>query len=149
MTDKDYKNSLIDLLARIPNYFNQKSITESMRLIKVLDNLGFNTCQSSRKFSTRPCIQQRGKHIYCIRNLFSLNKIATSQILELCVHCSIGDYVDNMEYSNKAKLSFDELNNITNELKATKAKFSLRGLQLKDEIKNYARTTYSLIKNML
>ncbi|CAI2383880.1 unnamed protein product [Moneuplotes crassus] len=149
-TDRVYKSSLIDLLEKLPKYFNKAPENESVKYINSLDNLiNQHLNKVEKNMKSKMTNKDKEDYFLFVRDYLIRKQITTGTILEMWATTKFGDSKDKMIQSNVIKFDFDQLDLVLSKLKASKEKFSLKGYDLKCDIKVYARVCYVVIKKIL
>jgi len=150
INDSDYKESLIDLLTKVPKYFNKKPQSESMKYINALENLiGQHLNRFEKAKKKKLSLKDKEYYFLYIRDFLVRNKVTSGTLLEIWVQNSIGDSVEKINQSNTVKFDFDKLNMIINQLKETKIKTTLKNYNFKGDKKQYTCICYTIIKELL
>lgn len=148
--DKAYKNSLINLLEKLPSYFSKPDDNEAIKYINALDNLVHQNINKLEK-ATRKKLRESEREDYFIfvRNYLYEKGINSGKILKVWINTSYGDTKEKMAESNNVTFNFDKLKIALEQLKASKAKFTLKGYELEAPVAIYGSIAYTVIKGML
>ncbi|CAI2387571.1 unnamed protein product [Moneuplotes crassus] len=148
--NKNYKNSLVELLEKIPKYFNKTGDNNVIKFMNGLENLvnqHLNKFQKSSKIALS--ISERKNYFFFVRNFLHKHKIIECEILNLWVTTHHGDTEEKIKDSYTVKIDFGKIDTAFAKLKQTTSKFSLKGHQLVDNIHTYGSICHATVKNLI
>ncbi|CAI2387524.1 unnamed protein product [Moneuplotes crassus] len=148
--NKNYKNSLVELLKKIPKYFNKPGDNNVIKFMNGLENLvaqHLNKFEKSSKITLSDA--ERKNYFFFVRNFLHKHKIIECEILNLWVDTHHGDTEEKIKDSYTVKIDFGKIDTAFAELKQTTSKFSFKGYQLVDKIHTYGSICHATVKNLI
>ncbi|CAI2386764.1 unnamed protein product [Moneuplotes crassus] len=145
-----FKASVIDLLAKLPGYFNKSADNWSLKFINALENLVIQHLNKTEK-GKKDKMTEKDKENYLLffRNYLIQQKIVSGVLLEMWAKTKFGDSREKMIQSHSVKFDFEQLDLVIKNLKSSKGKFTLKNHELKGNLSLYGCICYSVIKKML
>ncbi|CAI2382239.1 unnamed protein product [Moneuplotes crassus] len=148
--DRAFKSSLIELLEKLPKYFNKASENECLKYINALENLvsqHLNKAERSKK--SKMTEAEKEQYFLYVRDYLVKHQVTSGVILDMWYKNEYGNSKEKMVQSNSVKFDFGQLELLIQSLKASKEKFTLKGYKLKGHINVYGCICYTIIKKML